>query len=464
MDYYQRAEAIKGNKGGSRIGAFNQGTFRTELGQKLPPAGMQFTRAGSHHELAPEGRAQVLSTTTSGKSLGGGYCSGVCMDWIRRVLFSSMDRDKSFLTYGYEALKENKGTRKKDGSERDLEASKQRAYRSVRGMAEAYDKPLVWHGTSTRDTYELLPATWQATARSLDTSYQDGGRAFKKRFSQLTVIRSKSATYNAAGPTYWTNEVMNHGLQVDHATYLAFNAPGAAGHGVAVWQRETDVNSNDAFYLFDPNFGVFSFNKEALEDALTVMFWMDADNTPVYDDCTAMAGARVAYAIFGDLAVVEATRAEQLRTATVARIAASAPDMASAMAKLAELRAKATASASTYSTPSTGIPEAGPKHKPKPATAPTPAADSKLQPAQKARLRSGLTERLQDANSRKDKFPGQPDYPKGYVELSPNMAALIEREFPGVRGKGSKGILRDTSSSRIGIRKEVLEGIIKRLQ
>ncbi len=72
---------------GSLVGAFNQGTYRTQLAAK------KLDKIGD-------------------KSLGSGYRSVVSLDWIRRVLHSKANRDPSYLNYSYDALSKDEASKK----------------------------------------------------------------------------------------------------------------------------------------------------------------------------------------------------------------------------------------------------------------------------------------------------------------------------------------------------------------
>src|SRR4029453_19549723 len=70
----------------TKSGTFNQSSFKTDIGQRV------------------QGGQVLTRSQIGGKSLGGGFCAGVCMDWARRILLSPSSRASSFLTHGYDAM------------------------------------------------------------------------------------------------------------------------------------------------------------------------------------------------------------------------------------------------------------------------------------------------------------------------------------------------------------------------
>lgn len=288
MSYQQIADLLEGY--GSRIGAFNQTTFRTDIGQRV------------------SGTQTLTKATFGGKSLGGGYCAGVCLDWARRVLLSAPNRDASALSYGYDKMKAGEGTK----DVRTLAQSKDRAFSTVGRMASAWGAHNDMNWTSTggsTDPYELTPQTWTDTAKTLDTRFdasrKDDQRGVStKRFSSVTMVASKTAIYNSAGS--WMASLLGGGLRAGSVSKLGFNGPSGKGHAVAVWQRKNTVTDPDSFYFFDPNFGVFAYPQAKLQSALQILFWKDAEDTPRYDECTSASAPEMDYIIFGPPHLVSA--------------------------------------------------------------------------------------------------------------------------------------------------------------
>jgi hypothetical protein len=228
---------------GALVGAFNQTKFRTELGTK--PV-----------------------TTISGQSLGNGYCMGVGLDWIRRVLQSKADRDPNYLTYSYDAL-----VKKEDMKDRTLQQLKDRTENTSLRMAHAYyrqNEEIIWKGPKGGETKSVPTDEWKKVASDLDSDFDEtrgksGRTKTKKRFGKLDLVESKS----------------NRALA-----------------------RRNSPTQSDSYYLFDPNFGVFSYNEENLETALQYLFWRDAEDTPYYADCSSLEKQEMIYMVFGPPNVV----------------------------------------------------------------------------------------------------------------------------------------------------------------
>jgi hypothetical protein len=83
------------------------------------------------------------------------------------------------------------------------------------------------------------------------------------------------------------------------AAKFGFSRPGASGHAVAVWRKGKATDTNDAFWILDPNLGVFAANQDGMLYMLQVLFWYDADRTPFYKTCAESTGrTRVNYMIW----------------------------------------------------------------------------------------------------------------------------------------------------------------------
>jgi hypothetical protein len=266
------AKLLEAN-GLSEIGEFNQGTFRTKLGSE------KVTHIGN-------------------KPLDNGYCAGVCMDWIRRVLQSKSDRDQRYLSYYYKALKEESDLPKG----RDLSVQKGRAYTSASTMGFTWfvNNELKWQSVNSGPFTTDVNA-WKNAAAQMDRYFErertEAERAkTKKPYSSLLLIDSLYKQYPTAG--HWMAAV-DKAVKSQCCTYFGFNKSGQSGHAVTVWQRNDDVNVHGAFYLFDPNLGVFSCTKTALKTALQLMFWLDDQNIPFYDGCASKVNPEMSYRIFG---------------------------------------------------------------------------------------------------------------------------------------------------------------------
>jgi hypothetical protein len=153
-------------KWGAEIGSFNMGTFRT--------------------------------LATGDLSLQGGYCNGVLLDWVRRVLLSQSKPDEAFLTFHSGALEERKGTDK-----RTYEELKGHSSQTVKRMTQAWTSSgdMNWVGEAdVNKPTAISPAEWQRTASAIDQVFDKQRAAAKresskKRFGSLELMAGEKKTY-----------------------------------------------------------------------------------------------------------------------------------------------------------------------------------------------------------------------------------------------------------------------------
>jgi hypothetical protein len=275
------ASRIKLEKYGTLLGAFDQTTFRTHL------ASREVTKIG-------------------GKALGDGYCVGVGLDWLRRVLHSKADRDLSYLTYSYGALSKEQGTKT-----HSLDQLKDRTLDTSLRMAKAYyrqTEEMDWVGPKGGSVKSLPADDWKKIAKDLDADFDESraGRkrkGSKKRFGNLELLLNERRPY--ARPGLWMDTILDEDvLRIGCGLLAGFHEAQECGHVVAIWRRRNNKDQNDSYYFFDPNLGVFSYNEVGLERALQYLFWREEDDTPCYADCTSLDKQVVSYMVFGPPNVV----------------------------------------------------------------------------------------------------------------------------------------------------------------
>jgi hypothetical protein len=273
---------------GTQIGEFNQSSFREDVGKRI-------TQEGT-----------FVKSSVGGKSLGNGYCAGVCLDWARRVLLSTKALDERRLTYGYSTIKGGQGTKG-----RTLQQSQDRAFQTVGRMGQAWVQTgnMNWSAPSGSSVFTVGDTEWSSKAATLDNAFdsargEDSRGLSNKRFSSLVLLGSKSSTYGSAGA--WMGALLSSGVKAGGVTNVGFRRVGQSGHRVAIWQRKTAKTDTDSFYFFDPNFGVFSYNQDGLQTALQILFWRDSDDTPYYEECASSNAQEMSYLIFGPPNVVNA--------------------------------------------------------------------------------------------------------------------------------------------------------------
>lgn len=270
---------------GTEIGSFNQGTFRKDL-------------------------AFPVIANIGDASLEGGYCNGVLLDWVRRVLLSEANRDQgqAYLTFHSGALTEGKGAGKR--THKELQG---RASQIVQRMGQAWyhSGDMNWVGEEGKPT-SISPEEWKKTVSAIDQEFEKqrkeaARKESRKHFGRLVLVESRKTTYPDANQ--WMGTLLNVAFRPGHCTCVGFNVIGQAGHSVAIWQRRTSKEANDSFYFFDPNYGVYACNilpgKRGLKTALQYLFWKDAKDTPKYANCASAKDQVMSYMIFGPPRLVE---------------------------------------------------------------------------------------------------------------------------------------------------------------
>lgn len=265
---------------GNVIGAFHQGTYRTELGVNA---------SRQYHD------------SVGGKPLGSGYCAGVCLDWIRRVLMSGANRDERYLSYDSADIKSGDAVRGRSNAD-----ARERAFHSAGRMAQAYyhsNNTVNWtrpgdavgNAPYSKDAEDFSAAT-AALDRYFDRDRDEAGRHKPlKRFSNLVITSSDRRTYDSPGR--WMAALFA-ALAPGACTQVNFNRSGQSGHAVTIWQRRAG-DAPDAYYFFDPNYGVFSYKLEKLQLAVQYLFWKDDDDTPHYSTCASSDAQVMSYTVYG---------------------------------------------------------------------------------------------------------------------------------------------------------------------
>lgn len=233
-----------------------------------------------------------------GQSLGDGYCAGVVTDWARRVLLSNAQRNPAFLSYRYE------------GDSADAKTD-----RAVQRMGTAYADQITqlpWTSRVGEDQATMRETSWQAHTQRVGQREPK----VKRPFQSLQALDSRRATYDT--PDRWVAAVVGgptaqSPIRTGCVAKLGFSDPGEIGHAVAIWRRRENTSQSDAFYFFDPNFGVFAYGLPGLESALRILFAHphpnirppQEKNIPYYRDCARYAATQMSYIILGPPNVVD---------------------------------------------------------------------------------------------------------------------------------------------------------------
>lgn len=319
---------LAAQNGVALVGEFHQDTFRTRIAMDVtrkPNGGASWSVAQSVTITKNAGTPQETEET---HAFDGGYCNGVVTDWIRRMLLSGAGNaptgDKA--TYQYAAIKNELPTIYGNDSAqtidqklvfsdeaRGLDAARRRAERSANRMGSAWYKmnQLDWYGPPN-ENQTVRPEDWQNAAQTLDAemlqSRQADGRlgnarthnkdkvAPRKKFADMVLKSSGSRTYPTAG--HWA-AALDDVIPASSAAKLGFSRPSASGHAVAVWRRGEPKETNDAYWVLDPNLGVFSATHGGMMMILQILFWLENGHTPFYDTCASLNGTRVNYMVWG---------------------------------------------------------------------------------------------------------------------------------------------------------------------
>lgn len=270
----------EGTEEDGKIAGFNQSTFKDEIGRDYTSETEYLTKS-----------------SVGGRPLGSGYCAGVCLDWLRRVLNTGWTMRSDELTYNYESIK-----RDIPGGGADVRGRQREAFQTVGRMGQAWYRTNNMSWTKPGDAgdsvpYRMPPSRWDTVAETLDEQPGLGGA----RFSGMELLYSKHLVYTSAG--FWMaslvgGETKPCPILSGLAAQLSFSRAGESGHAVAVWRRRTLTDLPDSFYFFDPNFGVYSYSLHGLQCALQILFWYDDANTPFYESCASKDAQKVAYMAF----------------------------------------------------------------------------------------------------------------------------------------------------------------------
>jgi hypothetical protein len=261
---------------------------------------------------------------SAGGSGEGGYCNGVLLDWIRRVLLTKTKRDevrdKAFLTFHFDALEEAKGKAETKRSEQEKEKL-ERASQTFERMQQAYtSSQMTWVEKGVNQPKAISSEEWKNAVSAMDDVRDkqrlEAKRTVKenRRFADLVLMENEKKTY--ADANQWMGTLFQSANQTilvaGYCTVLGFSVKSAPGHSVAIWQRRQAKDRNDSFYFFDPNYGVYSFNfrkgtgqKFGLKGALQMLFFRDNEDTPKYKNCTAAKDQEMSYMRFGPQKLVE---------------------------------------------------------------------------------------------------------------------------------------------------------------
>ena len=296
--------------------------------------------------------AGLSAAAAAAKSAG--YCSGVAIDWIRRVLIPKIKNGESIFKATYGPGKELRHAERHADAWSNLSPAKQREYlvaatAAFQNRANAAEAEL---GTRLSDAQDLLegqlakirvidkpddikaqlrtrvhadyqskkveleelltqlearmsswgesPAIkklWLEYARAMDgyLKTERTGRGKKtgpaRGFERLMVIKFEEIRFYNDVEDFLDLFIGDNEFTTNRAVFSTFSPPGSTGHTVAFKHQNTGT------YLFmDPNFGIFEY---ALADELKrAVAWLLVSAYPVFGDRSFVGQIRGTYTIF----------------------------------------------------------------------------------------------------------------------------------------------------------------------
>jgi Yersinia/Haemophilus virulence surface antigen len=247
-----------------------------------------------------------------GVDLTGGYCSGVVLDWARRVLQSAADRDPKYMSYSQPGT----GDKRRATVKRMVEAyvghaptyvggeanankiAAKKILEKLKGCAEKTDPDYGTGVLVSNAEAKLFAKLWKVPGRDgflfekfdlnmepagalphsdirdleelLDSKVDPQHEAHSADGRHWQTLSRPSTVYGTAGQ--WASQLSNHAFRPNCCTIVTFNpSAGGDGHAVAVYQKGVDE-----LVFFDPNYGAFRYSREDLNLCFQHLFWTPA--------------------------------------------------------------------------------------------------------------------------------------------------------------------------------------------
>jgi hypothetical protein len=314
----------QGNLGGRLFRCDRGHSFRVPVTAELAHSKLRGWGAevGQYHQSK---RIETLRDVGTKNAVSGGYCSGACYDWIRRVLVSSTAKvtylnledsvpktgpltgamakqhrqdQRAALMQRQEInpLLRTKSQQLVDKLNTDLDLAYQnysREHDRINAMpgTRAVKDPL-WaqnernlqeSQASLQRAYDQKIATapvelvWAEFRKKMDQAIAQQRRQLGKTgmsarpFENLDVAAAQgSKEYTGEGLRALVTEVLNNPeFKPDRAAHVGVNPPqGGTGHAIAIHRQ----NTGGKYHFFDPNFGVYEFTKANLIEAFVFIF------------------------------------------------------------------------------------------------------------------------------------------------------------------------------------------------
>ncbi len=180
-----------------------------------------------------------------------------------------------------------------------------------RAGEQVWSVPVEPSGTGTSASSTARPNWWKEQARELDQDFPRNNKGVGNRtFSRVKIAKGNASTYHARE---WWDALKRSNWYQGMVCKIGFNPVGVLnrGHAVAVWQREAG-DSNDTYYLMEPNLGVFSHGLAGLKSALEKLFYKGGGDIPRHDFYNGELKVSMSYVMFVlDQPVINTTPADQ---------------------------------------------------------------------------------------------------------------------------------------------------------
>ena len=214
-----------------------------------------------------------------GITANNGYCAGVALEWIRRALLGGSKKhndDPSYLTFGYKELVE-----KLDATPKNT-----KAYGKLQRMLVVWKQQDAYQpNTKRNESAKYDVEKWPGAALGFDNRSQEFKGKEKDRTRPMTDLKLQSGKEYKNITWEKITKVLTKKSFVQHAgnaAKLGFGN-GQRGHAIAIWRRRKGTEMHDAYYFFDPNFGLFSYNLTGLDQAMTALFGWSGVHIPRYE-------------------------------------------------------------------------------------------------------------------------------------------------------------------------------------
>ena len=257
---------------------------RDQVHQKLIALGAASSdaRRYSQREKIDALNATEYATThkTVLQQVGKGYCEGLTLDWIRRVL---LPKETPKVTF--EGTKPERDLRHAKVQAEFQDKTKQAAHmdnwdtelrRQYAAATSDEERAILRKANDEWCEKSTVQSMWWSFSKTLDADIAEqrleAGKAGgpNRGFSRLDVVAGNNPTLYTAGIWEFVTKVLTDSeFKTNRAAQLVLSQPSSGGsHAIAIWRMNTSI-----FILFDPNLGTYGFRLASeLRAALEYIF------------------------------------------------------------------------------------------------------------------------------------------------------------------------------------------------